>query len=94
MVADKVKEPEQENILIIKEMAFKLEAITDKAMMACSLCNTLFTAFYCQEEYPIKEFEWAFVLLEDLTFDVQERLKELTSRTFEHIKEDCRHKTR
>ena len=47
MAADKVKELDQENILFIKEMAFNLEAIMDKAMMACSLRNTLFTAFYC-----------------------------------------------
>lgn len=87
MAAGKVKEPEQENILIIKEIAFNLEVLTDKAMMACSLRNTLFTAFYCQNVYSIKDFEWAFMLLGDLTLDVQERLKELTGRTFEHIKE-------
>lgn len=88
MVADKVKELEQENILFIREMAFKLESVTDKAMMACSLCNTLFTAFYCQETYSIRDFEGAFILLEDLTVYVQEELKELTAKTFEHIKKD------
>ncbi len=88
MAADKVKELDQENILFIKEMAFNLEAIMDKAMMACSLCNTLFTAFYCQNVYSIKDFEWAFMLLGDLTFYVQEELKELTAKTFEHIKKD------
>ena len=88
MTTDKVKELEQENILFIREMAFKLESVTDKAMMACSLCNTLFTAFYCQETYSIRDFEGAFILLEDLTVYVQEELKELTAKTFEHIKED------
>ena len=88
MVADKVKELEQENILFIREMAFKLESVNDKAMMACSLCNTLFTAFYCQETYSIRDFEGAFILLEDLTVYVQEELKELTAKTFEYIKED------
>ncbi len=88
MTTDKVKELEQENILFIREMAFKLESVTDKAMMACSLCNTLFTAFYCQETYSIRDFEGAFILLEDLTVYVQEELKELTAKTFEYIKED------
>ena len=88
MITDKVKGLEQENILFIREMAFKLESVTDKAMMACSLCNTLFTAFYCQETYSIRDFEGAFILLEDLTVYVQEELKELTAKTFEHIKED------
>ena len=88
MTTDKVKELEQENILFIREMAFKLESVNDKAMMACSLCNTLFTAFYCQETYSIRDFEGAFILLEDLTVYVQEELKELTAKTFEYIKED------
>ncbi|GFI24562.1 hypothetical protein IMSAGC011_03363 [Lachnospiraceae bacterium] len=87
MVTDKVKELDQENILFIKEMAFNLEAIMDKAMMACSLCNTLFTAFYCQETYSIRDFEWAFILLGDLTGDMRDELKELTGSAFDSIRE-------
>ncbi len=82
-----MKVVERKNVLFIKEMVFKLESVTNKAMMACSLRNTLFTAFYCQDKFSITDFEWAFVLLGDLTFYVQEDLKELTDRTFEHIKE-------
>jgi hypothetical protein len=88
MAADKVKELEQENILFIKEMAFNLESVSNKAMKARSLCDTLFTAFYYQNTFSITNFEWAFILLEDLTVYVQEELKELTAKTFEHIKED------
>ncbi len=86
MVADKVKELEQENILFIREMAFKLESVTDKAMMACSLCNTLFTAFYCQETYSIRDFEGAFILLGDLTGDMRDELKELTGSAFDSVR--------
>lgn len=50
MAADKVKELEQENILFIKEMAFNLESVSNKAMKARSLCDTLFTAFYYQKK--------------------------------------------
>lgn len=70
-----------------KEIAFKLEELMNKAEMTHSLQNTLFTAFYCQKTYSIRDFEWAFILLGDLTGDIRDELKELTGSAFDSIRE-------
>lgn len=62
-----------------KEIAFKLEELMNKVEITHSLQNTLFTAFYCKEEHSIRDFEWTFVLLGDLIFDIENEMKELTN---------------
>ncbi|GFI24559.1 hypothetical protein IMSAGC011_03360 [Lachnospiraceae bacterium] len=68
-----------------KEIAFKLEELMNKAEMTHSLQNTLFTAFYCKEEHSIRDFEWAFVLLGNLIFDIESEMKELTDNIFNNM---------
>ncbi len=54
--------------------------------MIHSLRNALYAAFYCQEEYSIRNFEWAFMLFGNLTSDMLNELRELTSSAFDNIK--------
>ncbi len=69
-----------------KEIAFKIEELMNKATMANSLQITLFTAFYYQETYSIRDFKWAFMLLGELTEDIQNELKELTDSAFDSVR--------
>lgn len=69
-----------------KEIAFELEELMDKVMMACSLQNTLFVAFYCQEDCSIMDFKWAFILLKDLTGDMLDKVRELTDSAFDSVR--------
>ena len=83
MVAEKVREQENISLVLQEEMAFRIEEVQNKAEMAYSLQMTLFTAFYCQEQYSFMDFKWAFFLLGELTGDVSDELKELTENAFE-----------
>lgn len=69
-----------------EEMALKIEELMNVAKMASSLQHTLFTAFYCQNEFSIRDFEWAFVLLGDLAGHMRDELMELTGSAFDSIK--------
>lgn len=60
-----------------KEIMTKIEGIVVKAEMAHSLRNALFAVIYHQEYYANSDFEWAFVLLGDLTSCIVKELKEL-----------------
>lgn len=71
-----------------KEMAFKMEELMDKAETVHSLQNTLFAAFYNSDGYSIRAFEWAFILLGDLTGDLLDELKEFTSNAFYNLRKD------
>lgn len=71
-----------------KEIAFRIEEVQNKTKMACGLQNTLFTAFYCQEEYSCEDFKWAFILLKEITGDISDELKELTNNAFEILRRD------
>ncbi|MFG6369272.1 MAG: hypothetical protein K1W16_12770 [Lachnospiraceae bacterium] len=68
-----------------KEIAIKIEEVMINAEMAHSLQNTLFVAFYSQEEYSIKDFECAFSLLGNLTFSINNELKKLTNELSNNI---------
>ena len=69
-----------------EEIAFKIEELMINAEMIHSLQNTLFTVFYCRDECPIRDSEWAFVLLGNLTGDMLDELRELTDSAFDSIK--------
>lgn len=60
-----------------KEIMTRIEEIVVKAEMAHSLRNALFAAIYRQEYIASSDFEWAFVLLGNLTSSVIKELKEL-----------------
>lgn len=66
-----------------KETVSKIEEIIVKAEMAHGLRNALFAAIYRQECLAIIDFEWAFVLLGDLTSNVVKELKELINSEVE-----------
>ena len=69
-----------------KEIAFKIEKLKDEAEMIHSLQNALFAVFYCQEEYSVRNFEWTFMLLGDLTGNMLNELRELTGNAFDSIR--------
>lgn len=61
-----------------KEIVFKIEKIMNDTEKVYSVQNALFAAYYCQDEYAIEDFEWAFVLMREMTRDILQRLTELT----------------
>lgn len=71
-----------------KEMTFKIEELAGQAERISSLQNTLYAVFYYQEDWSIKDFRWAFVLLTELTSDMLNGLEELTKSAFANLRED------
>ncbi len=69
-----------------KEMAYKIEKLQTDAERIHSLQNTLFSAIFRQEEFSVSTFEWAFVLLGEMTMSTLEELKELTDCAFENLR--------
>lgn len=71
-----------------KEMTFKIEELAGQAERIFSLQNTLYTVFYYQEDWSIKDFQWAFVLLTELTGGMLDGLEELTQNAFDNLRKD------
>lgn len=71
-----------------KEMAYRIEELQLKAEQAHSLQNTLFAAIFRQEDYAVEEFEWAFVMLGEMTYGAVKDLNDLKEKAFENLKKD------
>lgn len=66
-----------------KELAYKIEDLQSKAEMINSLQNTLYAAIYCQDVFSKNDFDRAFNLLGNMTFDIAKELQKLTECAFE-----------
>lgn len=71
-----------------KEIAFRIEELQLSAERIHSLQNALFTAIFRQDEFSIKDFEWAFIVLGEMTFDAKEELNNLKEKAFKNLKKD------
>lgn len=70
-----------------KELAHRIDDLQTKAEMIHSLQNTLYVAIYCQDIFSKKDFDWAFSLLGNMTFDTAKELQKLTECAFDILKE-------
>lgn len=70
-----------------KEMAFRIEELRNSAEKLCSLQDALYAAFYhCQKELAVNDLEGAFLVMEDIAFDVMNGLNDLTKSAFDNLK--------
>lgn len=73
--------------MTVKKIAYELENLQNETEKIHSLQNALFEAIYNGDNAP-KTYEWAFVLLGDLTYEVKNRLDEVGKELFEIIKSE------
>lgn len=72
--------------MTIKEIAFKVEKLQAQSEKVDSLSAALFSAIY-EGNSSADSYEWAFVLLEDVTHELAEQLNKMTEELFEIIKQ-------
>ncbi len=70
------------------EFANRIDNLQSKAEMVRSLESVLLVAIFHQDDFAISDFEWAFNLLETVTFEISEELKKLTETAFEYMRKD------
>lgn len=71
-----------------KEIAFKIDELQTKAEMIHSFEGSLHISLFHQDAFAISDFEWAFTLLETVTYELLEALKNLTDEAYEVAKKD------
>ena len=69
----------------IKEMAFKIEKLQNDALKIDSISTALWQAI-SNGAFDAKTYDWAFVVLTDLTYDLKENLITLTEDTFMYMR--------
>ena len=70
------------------EIAFKIDELQTRVEMLHSFEGSLHISIFHQDVFAISDFEWAFTLLESLTFELAEALKNLTDEAFEDVKKE------
>ena len=70
----------------MRDIAFEIEAVHTKSEKLRDLQQALFVAIYRQKEYEPQEFEWAFVVLDEIANDIAADLKELTDTAFDQMR--------
>lgn len=65
------------------EIAFKIDELQTKAEMIHSFEGSLHISLFHQDAFAISDFEWAFTLLEAVTYELLEALKKLTDEAYE-----------
>lgn len=68
-----------------KERAFQIEELQMNMEKIYSLQNAIFSSIY-ESKDDSKNYEWAFVLLIDVTFEIKNKLNEMQIELFEAIK--------
>ncbi len=74
-------------MMTVKKIANELENLQNETEKIHSLQSALFEAIYNGNNAP-ETYEWAFVLLCDLTHKVKNRLDEVGKELFEAIKNE------
>lgn len=67
------------------EFANKIDNLQSRTEMLHSFEGSLHISLFHQDDFAISDFEWAFTLLELLTFELAEELKKLTDEAFEVV---------
>ena len=70
--------------MTVKEIAYKLEEMQIESEKVNSLQNTLFEAIYRGDNAP-EIYEWAFIVLGNLTFALANDLDKLTKAAFDNF---------
>lgn len=70
------------------EFANKIDNLQSMVEMLHSFEGSLHISLFHQDDFAISDFEWAFTLLEMLTFELSEALKNLTDEAFEDMEKD------
>lgn len=70
------------------EFANRIDNLQSKTEMVRSLESVLLVAIFHQDDFAISDFEWAFNLLETVTFEISEELKGLTETAFEYMRKE------
>lgn len=68
--------------MTVKEIAYKIEELQIAAEKVNSLQNTLFSAIYDGSFAP-ETYEWAFVVLGDITHALKNELNDVTKELFD-----------
>lgn len=68
------------------EIAFKIDELQTKAEMIHSFEGSLHISIFHQDAFAISDFEWAFTLLETVTYELLEALKKLTDEAYEETR--------
>ena len=71
-----------------QEIAFKIDELQTRTEMLHSFEGSLHISLFHQDDFAISDFEWAFTLLEALTFELAESLKKLTDEAFEDVRKE------
>lgn len=71
-----------------QEIAHKIDDLQTKSEMICSLQGALHISIFNQDAFAISDFEWAFTLLEAITGELAEALKNLTNEAFEDMRKE------
>lgn len=72
----------------LKEMAYRIDELQFSSEKIHSLQNTLYAAIYRQNEIATIDFEWAFIVLGDMTTDIMKELTELRDTVFGELKKE------
>lgn len=67
--------------MTVKDIAYKIEELQITAEKANSLQNALFSAIY-SGNYDSKTYEWAFVILGEITHTLKEELNDIIKELF------------
>lgn len=73
--------------MTVKKIAYELENLQNETEKIHSLQNALFEAIYNGNNTP-ETYEWAFILLGDLTREVKNRLDKVGKELFAVIKNE------
>lgn len=74
--------------MTMKEMAFAIENLQNRAEIIHSQQNALYAAIYRQDEFSYKNYDWAFVALGEMTKELEDKLKELTTAVFDYLRKE------
>lgn len=70
------------------EFANKIDNLQSRVEMLHSFEGSLHISLFHQDDFAISDFEWAFTLLEAVTYELLEALKNLTDEAFEDMGKD------
>ena len=74
--------------MTMKEMAFEIENLQNRAEIIHSQQNALYAAIYLQNEFSYQNYDWALVALGEMTKELEDRLRELTTAVFDYLRKE------
>lgn len=75
--------------MITKDIAFRIEQLQIESEKIDSLQETIFQAIF-HGEINIDKYEWAFITLGEMTFDLKNSLEEMVNESFELARKEIK----